>query len=157
MSSQKFSDVTRCGEFASRVPKLHFPSPSPLPLLQLSFNIKHAINARFSFRKNVKNLQHKKRGKQKTTAQCRNAFFSCPNCLGTQRSVAHKLYSEYFYCFQHKVKELRVPSEGRGAGGAVRGIFTSVNNPSTEGGGSRSRHGLLPREKSVCMFCILPE
>lgn len=47
-------------------------------------------------------------------------FFSCPNCLGTQRSVAHKLYSEYFYCLQHKVKELRVPREGaqRAGGGA---------------------------------------
>lgn len=50
-------------------PSSTFPAPPaplfPLPLVQLSFNIKHAINARFSFRKNVKNLQHKKGGNKK--------------------------------------------------------------------------------------------
>lgn len=46
-------------------PSSTFPAPLPLPMLQLSFNIKHAINARFSFRKNVKNLQHQKGGNKK--------------------------------------------------------------------------------------------
>lgn len=136
--------------------KLHFPSPPSPPLLQLSFNIKHAINARFSFRKNVKNLQHQKGGNKKLLHNAEMLFFSCPNCLGTQRSVAHKLYSEYFYCLEHKVKELRVPSERRRAGRCGAYSHPLITRRQ-RGGGSRTRHGLLPREKSVCMFCILPE
>lgn len=129
------------------------PQPLPLPLLQLSFNIKHAINARFSFRKYVKNVQQKW-GKKNSTAQCRNVFFSCPNCVWEpSEALPINCIPNTFIVLQHKVKELRVPREGGRKRG--RGIFTSVNNPSTEGGGSLGTDYF--RERNVCVcFAFFP-